>query len=89
MLSYRDRLKFNPTWPKLARDWEGRLVKPNEDIETRAGVLFKAGETLRVLGVYRGRLELVDPNEDHLDLYNRRTISAVWMIDVELLPEEG
>lgn len=43
--------------PKLKRDWIGLTVKLKRDMRTVRGVIFDAGEVLKVTGYYRG-LEL-------------------------------
>ena len=81
-MSYRAHRRLHPYWPRLVREWEGRLVELPRVFETKGGIRFDEGTILLVTSVYRGRLNLSDSHR----LERARLIFKVRPEDVRLLP---
>jgi len=60
-MAYRDLLKKNRDWPKKFSQWHGRYVRLKDELQTLHGEKFLAGRVMRVDGLWRTKLHLVDP----------------------------
>jgi hypothetical protein len=76
---------INKEWPKLKRDWTGRLVRLNVTIRNNGGDVFRKGSVMIVNDYYRG-----------LKLSRRRirngylgTVSRVDLYKVDILVRRG
>lgn len=73
--------------PKLKRDWEGRYVRLRHRMEVKAGIIFEAGEVMRVERNHGG-LSLTGIRRcPHCERGFRHYIRGVREGDVELLPK--
>lgn len=85
MVSYRARQKLHPNWPRLAREWECRLVRLPRKFTTKGGQEFDEGTILFVRSLSGSKLNL----EGCRNAQRSRYIRGVRMEGVELLPMEA
>lgn len=83
-MSYQKRRRHHSDWPRLAREWKGRLVRLRRPIRTNGGTEFDEGTILVVRSLTGSKLHL----QDTPDAEKSRYIRCAEMDDVELLPEE-
>lgn len=76
-MSYRERRKNNPDWPKRLGDWVGRNVTLTMQIRSNGGTVMEAGSTARVASTTCGKLHLRQPGIAY--------ISAVDLSSVDLI----
>lgn len=57
-MGYREFQRRHPEFPKRMIELEGKIVRLNRDIETRAGDKFSKGELMKVYSVSVGSLHL-------------------------------
>ena len=82
-MSYQEARRDNPSWPRLVREWEGRLVRLPRAFKTKGRAEFAAGSILVVTHTYSGYLSLSDTAK----VKGRRIIRMVRPEEVELLPK--
>lgn len=80
------KLKPKTEIPKLKRDWEGRYVRLRHDIERKDGLIFPAGEIMRVEGNHGGLLLRRLYACPHCGAKENQYIRRIYEYKVELLP---